>query len=751
MIAIAEELRLFEMPRRATWILLAVLLVSACGGGGGSIAPSPVALPAPAPAPAPAAPQAFGLTERIAPTALSLPQESSGFGTYSTENAFPNLSFTLPVFATAVPGRNRLAVVEQGGRILQFENDRSTAAASTMLDLGGLTTADAEQGLLGLAFDPDFTRNGFLYVHYIAQAPRRSVFSRFTVDLETLTAPLASERVLLEVDQPFSNHNAGMVAFGPDGMLYLALGDGGSGGDPLNAGQDSLTLLGNILRIDPNDTTSGPAPFTIPADNPFTNDPAARDEIWALGFRNPYRFSFDRQTGDLWVGDVGQNAFEEVDLVTRGGNYGWRVFEGNARFDDSANTLPDSAFTPPVLVYGRDVGSSVTGGYVYRGTRIASLFGAYLYGDFVSGLAFALRYDGTAVTANDQIANVPQLSSFAEDPTGDVLLVSYTGSLFRLVETGAEAVAIASRLSETGAFSDLAALTPAPGYIEYDLNVPFHSDGAIKRRWIGVPGDQPISFSPTDPWDFPVGTAVIKHFEMALDAAAPDVRRRLETRFLVRQADGWRSYTYRWNDAQSDAELVTGRQIVPLTFADGETLNYEIPAPTDCFRCHGVAAGDLLGVRTRQLNRDFAFAAATDNQLRAYDNINLLAPASSSAAPLEAYPSTADGDADLETRARAYLDVNCAHCHAPGGGTGVPLDLRFDTPTAQTLSVDVAPTRGDLGVADARIIAPGDAARSVLALRMRRLDGTRMPPLATHRVDTDGVNLIEAWINTLAP
>ena len=343
-----------------------------------------------------------------------------------------------------------------------------------------------------------------------------------------------------------------MLAFGPDGYLYIAMGDGGSGGDPLNSGQDMTTLLGKMLRIDVHPSDPNDA-YDIPVDNPFVGNANVLDEIYASGLRNPFRFSFDRQTGDLWLGDVGQGQLEEIDLITAGSNYGWRVFEGTQPFDDSQNTLPISAFTPPVFEYGRSEGVAVIGGYVYRGNQLATLFGRYLYTDFGSGTVWALAWDGNQVTANDVIASASSPTSFGETNDGEVLIVSRNAGLFSLAEAGGGGGQIPALLSQTGLFSDLDNLLPASGLIEYIPNLPFWSDGAGKRRWVGIPDNQVVDFS-ADDWTFPVGTITVKHFEIELTEGDPSSTKRLETRVFVNTSDqGWQGFTYRWNAGGTDA------------------------------------------------------------------------------------------------------------------------------------------------------------------------------------------------------
>ncbi|MCY4448702.1 MAG: PQQ-dependent sugar dehydrogenase [Chloroflexi bacterium] len=343
------------------------------------------------------------------------------------ERLFPALTFERPVLLThAGDGSGQVYVVEQHGVIHRID-PATPERTDVFLDISPrVSRRGNEEGLLGLAFDPGFTENGRFYVYYSAASPRRSVLSRFETGSGGLGDP-ASESVLLEVPQPFSNHNGGMIEFGPDGMLYVALGDGGSAGDPQRHGQDLGTLLGTILRID---VTSGAgAPYAIPADNPFVGRSGARGEIWAYGLRNAWRFSFDRETGDLWAGDVGQNALEEVDVVRRGGNYGWNVMEGSRCFRSASCNADD--FEPPAAEYGREMGCSITGGYVYRGQRLPDLRGVYLYADFCSGRIWGLRHDGERVTEQAQLARADfQIPSFGEDEAGEVYVLGFDGGIY---------------------------------------------------------------------------------------------------------------------------------------------------------------------------------------------------------------------------------------------------------------------------------------------------------------------------------
>ena len=372
-----------------------------------------------------------------APAAVASSTAQVGLKALAVEPAFPALAFLRPLHLTFPPdGTDRLFVTLQAGRIMVFENDEEVSTAQEFLDIRErVNDRGNEEGLLGLAFDPEYRRNGYFYVYYSAGDPRRSVVSRFSVSEEDPEkADPASEMPILQVRQPFANHNGGQILFGPDGLLYIGLGDGGGRGDSAGNAQDPSTLLGAILRIDVG-TLDSKGAYTVPADNPFAGGGSgARGEIWAYGLRNPWRFSFDRETGEVWAGDVGQDRYEEVDIIVRGANYGWSVMEASHCFRPSRG-CDQSDLTPPVFEYGSEEGCSITGGYVYRGSRLPSLLGAYVYGDFCSGKIWAFRYDGRRVTEHRLIVDSGlSISSFGEDRLGELLVLSLDGGIHRLVE-----------------------------------------------------------------------------------------------------------------------------------------------------------------------------------------------------------------------------------------------------------------------------------------------------------------------------
>ncbi len=356
-------------------------------------------------------------------------------GNFSAERVFPGLSFQEMTNLVQPDDMSDLIfVTEQRGIIYAFSANNAQQA-DIFLDLTDrVNRGGNEEGLLGLAFDPDYQENGYFYVYYSAENPRRSVISRFSLHQENAdVADPDSEIIIMEVEQPYRNHNGGQIVFGPDGYLYIGLGDGGSAGDPEGNGQNLGTLLGSILRIDVSGL-SEPGDYEIPADNPFVDTAGARAEIWAYGLRNPWRFSFDSETGLLWAGDVGQNLWEEIDIIARGANYGWNIMEGLHCYSP-ASGCDQSGLALPIAEYDHSQGCAVTGGYVYRGDQIASLQGYYIYGDYCSGYIWALVYDGSVVTENKLlVASDLSITSFGQDLAGNLYILDREGSIYTLTE-----------------------------------------------------------------------------------------------------------------------------------------------------------------------------------------------------------------------------------------------------------------------------------------------------------------------------
>ena len=363
--------------------------------------------------------------------------DSETAGSIQVERVFPDLSFEeMTNLVQPDDASGLIFVTEQRGVIYAFSANNSQQADIFLDITDRVNRGGGEEGLLGLAFDPDYQENGYFYVYYSAADPSRSVLSRFSLDEEdTDVADPDSEVIIMEVAQPYANHNAGQLAFGPDGYFYIALGDGGGAGDPLGNAQNLGTVLGSILRIDVSGL-SAPGDYEIPADNPFVGTEGAQEEIWVYGLRNPWRFSFDSETGLLWAGDVGQNSWEEIDIIVKGANYGWKIMEGSHCYYPSTG-CDQSGLTLPIFEYDHSQGCSVTGGYVYRGDQIPSLQGYYIYGDYCSGNIWALAYDGNVVTENILLAESGlRITSFGEDLAGNLYILDRQGGIYTLVQTG---------------------------------------------------------------------------------------------------------------------------------------------------------------------------------------------------------------------------------------------------------------------------------------------------------------------------
>jgi uncharacterized repeat protein (TIGR03806 family) len=648
--------------------------------------------------------------------------------------AYRNLRAVKPVGLVFPPRSSaRGYLVEQGGRIQVFDDDEN-ARSTVFADLSARVDSSAsESGLLGLAFHPRYPDNRSVYVSYTARRSGQllSRLSRFVANEGGLSLDVSREDVLLEVNQPLDNHNGGHIAFGPDGFLYYGLGDGGGAGDPQRTGQRTDTLLGKLLRLD----VDGAAPYAIPADNPFARG-GGRPEIFASGFRNPWRFAFDRTTGDLWLGDVGQDALEEINRVVRGGNYGWSIKEGTRCF--GATACSSAGLIDPVAEYGRNVGVSITGGFVYRGQRIPQLRGRYVFGDFGSGRLMALADD--AATGRFRVDTLVEttglnIASFAENAQGELFALHYGARetpVYRLEGQGGAASDLPELLSQTGCVDPGNAQNPAASLVPFEVNAELWSDGASKRRFVAIPDNTTIAVADDGSFTLPIGSVLVKDFTFQ--------GRRVETRLLVRHDDGdWAGYTYAWRPDGRDAVLVRGSDRIPV----GNTA-WDVPSRGDCLTCHTGAAGRVLGFRAAQLFRP----GATSDALSQLERAGLFARA----VPRDRIVPLVDpkGTADRAARARSYLDANCSSCHRPGGPGRGGIDLRFETPFASQGLCDARPETGDLGIANARHIAPGAPDRSVLLRRMATRGASQMPQLGTRVVDESGTSLVRDWIAGLS-
>ena len=674
------------------------------------------------------------------------------------ERAYPNLRFDRPVFLTnAGDGSGRMFVVEQSGVIrvipkTELAKQSDLANAPVFLDIRKqVSRRGNEQGLLGLAFHPDFKNNGKFYVHYSSKkhvksrrTPAPNIISQFTVsESDSNIADGASEKIILKQDQPFTNHNGGMIEFGPDGFLYASFGDGGSANDPHGNGQNLKTLLGAIIRIDVDESTEDLA-YSIPKDNPFVDNDDARDELWAVGLRNVWRFSFDRRDGRLFAADVGQNKLEEVCLITRGGNYGWNRFEADDVFQKKTE-LSVGEHIPPIASYDHSWGISITGGYTYRGKVHPQLDGIYFYGDYVSGNLWGLKKNKDGKFQSKLLMRTGRsIASFGEDEDGEVFLLSFDGGIYKIVSSEEPQELLADwpkKLSETGLYTSIRKKELARGMIPYEVNAPFWSDDASKTRYIKLPDDKKMTYRDQGTWELPVGTVVVKNF----DKADYRGKRTLETRLIKRTSEGWEAATYVWNSRQNDADLRAEGSQFEFYTRRGITI-WHAPSASECASCHVESSGFVLGLTTAQLNRENDGV----NQISTWAEKGFLDfPENVDLTSANKFCSPFDNDATLETRARVYLDVNCAMCHQPNGPGNAAIDLRFDTPLAKTGMIEKAPAQNSMGITDAKIIAAGEPDQSALLSRLKTSGTGRMPSIGSNIVDKKAVKLISEWIESL--
>ncbi len=682
---------------------------------------------------------------------------------YTVERRFPNLEFKNPLEFVAEPGSDRWWMVELEGKVWTFRNDNGVATRELAIDLKQVHGPKTR--IYGLAFHPDYETNRQIYICYILgpKLENGTVVSEFRVD----KAPVPvvdpnSERILIRWLS--GGHNGGSLKFGPDGCLYITTGDAEvpSPPDPLNTGQDVSDLLSSILRIDV-DRADGGLNYAVPKDNPFIGVGDARPEIWAFGFRNPWRMSFDRETGELWVGDVGWELWELVFRVERGGNYGWSIMEGSQQTVKPNNPRGPAPITPPIAEHPHTEAMSITGGFVYRGNRLPGLKGAYLYGDYVTGKMWALRAKRGVRQGLEEIATTNlRVICFGEDHDGEVYAVDYNGGIYRFVKNQANdaSAAFPKKLSETGLFSSTRDHNPAKGVIPYSINVEPWSDHATGERLVAIPDLGRLDIHKrNDPgigiirgnWSFPTNSVLAKTLSIETERGNPASRRRLETQVLHFDGLNWNPYNYIWNDAQTDASLAGPEaserilEIADKSAPGGKRRQtWHFASRAECMLCHSARGGVIYGFTPEQLDG----AHGNGNTLNRLTSLGLFKqPVNRN--KLKRMPAPDDASADLESRARAYLHVNCSHCHMRGGGGTAVFDVRHPLATDKTLLIDTPPSQGVFGIEDARIVAPGRPFHSTLPYRMAKLGSGRMPHFGSNLVDEKGVRLMLDWISAM--
>ncbi|HMP76783.1 MAG TPA: PQQ-dependent sugar dehydrogenase [Kiritimatiellia bacterium] len=720
---------------------------------------------------------------RYAAESLSIPLDPP-VERYRVEDAFPQLpQLESPLSIEAPPGEtNRIFFASRQGRIFVITNLAQSTSAPAFLDISERVLLDTqERALKGFAFHPQYATNGYIYVTY-CHTGGTARLSRFTRSpTNELAADPDSELVLIDQQNDGVFHNINNAAFGPDGYLYVAFGDEGQpGASNPNAQVITQDFWSAILRIDPDKrpgslppnphpAIAGATNYAIPPDNPFigatqfngqaVNPDVVRTEFFAVGFRNPWQFSIDPETGDLWVGDVGDLLRESVLILPPGGNAGWPYREGSL----PGPQAPPTGFTATPLVwdYAHDSGpfggAAVIGGVVMRTPYYPELTGAYVCIDHISGHLWSIERSpaGTNVA---RIAGQGGVVQLALDPAnGSLLLANHNlGRIQRLVEE-TNLPAYPERLSETGLFSDLATLAPATGVVAYSINLPFWSDFAVKRRWFAITNlTDGFGFHRDAPWDTPPGAFWVKHFDLELDRFNTATARRVETRVLVRTTNGAYGVSYRWNAEQTEAFLVPDMgDVIDLPVTNSgtpATQRWTIPSRAECLVCHRPDAGHVLGFNTRQLNRTGSLSGV------AGDFINLLSAASyftndaDNPLLLPRHVRPTEVEYSLEARARSYLAVNCGYCHQGGGSVaGSEWDGRAHILLESCGLIRVPPV-DNKGNTNNLLVAPGNETNSVVLSRMSNAYGfSRMPPLASSMLDYEGIQLVANWINQQLP
>jgi uncharacterized repeat protein (TIGR03806 family) len=684
---------------------------------------------------------------------------------YKVARAFPGLMVKQPLVLAPEPGTNRLFILQHlnvwagPSRLLTIPDDPSASRTELLLEIKGLS--------VGFAFHPDYEHNGYIYFGLNGPgkiAEKTTQVVRYTVDRKVPNRIDPSSRLLI-IEWASNGHDGGDLAFGNDGYLYVSSGDGSSGSDANLTGQTLDDLLAAVLRIDVDHPDPG-RQYSVPKDNPFVGRKGARPELWAYGLRNPWRLSFDRVSGQLWVAQNGQDLWEQVYLIQKGGNYGWSLVEGSHIFQADRQTGPDPIL-PPTAEHSHSEARSLSGGRVYRGPSLPDLVGTYVYGDWSTGRVWGIKHDGKKVVWHKELVDTPfNITGFGTDHSGEMYVLDHTGGAFyRFVPTtdaDRSSRPFPTRLSQTGLFAAVSSHEPHPAALPFEVNAPQWADGATMERFAALPGLERVVQKPQlnagGAWTLPEGSVLVQ--TLSLDLAGDDGkpnRKRIETRLLVRQQGEWNGYSYRWDEEQKDAELVPAAgaagefEVVDAAEPGGRREQvWRFPSRTECLVCHSRAAGFALAFSPLQLDRDGRYGRVTDNQLRRLEHIGVFQgklPRRGAGKPKLVNPYEA-GES-REARVRSYLHVNCSTCHVHEGGGNSFMQLDLDTPRKRMRIIDEPPSHDKFGLPEARIVAPGAPERSVLYHRISHRGTGQMPPLVSSELDKKAIGLIADWIRTL--
>ncbi|HYV37418.1 MAG TPA: PQQ-dependent sugar dehydrogenase, partial [Gemmataceae bacterium] len=582
----------------------------------------------------PAKQRPFGIDKRIPLTTSRVVGSPEPLPPYRARKVFDKLRIDYPIAIRHQPGSDRFLIITQKipygpTKLERISGDPQSNAVET------LKTHNATA--YEIVFHPSFAKNGFFYVSSNGpeegKGPKKTQIHRYTMDRKPpYKIDDKSETLIIEWES--DGHNGGAMAFCHDGMFYVTSGDGTADSDRNVVGQDMSSMCAKVLRIDIDHPDPGKT-YSIPKDNPFVAMKGARWEIWAYGFRNPWRMTVDSKTGHLWVGQNGQDLWEQAYLVKKGENYGWSVMEGSHLFYPNRKVGP-TPIVKPTIEHHHSEARSLTGGIVYYGEKLPELQGAYIYGDYSTGKIWAMKHDGDKPLWHKELADARlQITHIATDAKGEILIADHRGdgkgNFYTLEPTPKDAkpADFPKKLSETGLFVSVKGHVVQPALIPYSVIAPLWGDNAFKERWIALPGaDTQIEFKDTRGWEFPDGTVIVKSFGLEMNAGKPGSKQWIETRLLTRERGEWFGYSYAWNDEQSEAFLVEGqgrdRDFTIQTKTGEQKQTWHFPSRTECMVCHSRAANWVLGLQTLQMNKDHNYGGVTDNQLRTLAHIGVL-------------------------------------------------------------------------------------------------------------------------------
>ena len=729
------------------------------------------------------------------------------------EVAFPNLTFNDPLTFTVVPFQDKIVIGQMDGEVFWIDDDNATAVKNPLIDLSDEVGVVWDGGFLGLSIHPQFGTLGknYFYVYYTTKSNDDSLelghipflcgvelfadnyllLERFEVDPISLLPVPGTRETMIKRRMYNTTHRGGGMEFGDDGFLYLSTGDQAT---LVSAQQLDENLDGGVLRLDvdmiggaishapirvmPDDAGEADeftgVGYFIPNDNPWESPGGDTfEEYYTIGHRNPHRMTKDSQTGIFYMGEVGEITHEEINVISKGSNYGWPLFEASIPGPQNqcglTGLLDGMPNQLPLVEFPRADAGSIIGGYVYRGTEAPDFIGNYISADWLTRQIFSVDI-GTGIY--DNLGALPRRPiSFGQDQQGELYYLTggQNVQLLRFVQPGA-VTGVPQTLSATNAFADLESLTVSDGFIPYDMIDPFWSDGAYKKRWMSIPNDgthdtaqEQIQFSENGVWEFPIGTVIIKHFDYPVDDRDPDITKKIETRFSIKNTNGnWSFLTYNWNDDETEAFLQETGLDEPMTITTvgGGTrpIEWHFPSTTECLSCHNEVSQGTLGPRTRYLNSDYDYSTHTPsgtvgNQLVTLSALGILDEdiTDTDTPGYLTHTSINDINGSLDDKARSYLDVNCAYCHQPGDGGRADFDLRLSQSLIETGLLTARMNNVLPGLpGDQRILYPGNADKSQLFHRTNDVTpGVMMPPVAKGQVDNAGVLLLQQWINQL--